>query len=107
MRRALIILAVFTAAAIVGVVLWKTTGSTTAGYVVGVAGAAAGIAALLISPPSGRTSQGVRSKLTLRNVKNSNVVGADLTGDAEADARIKARDVDGSDVTGVRTRPKH
>jgi hypothetical protein len=105
MRRATVILAVLVAAAVAGYVVWLLTDSTTASYIVGVVGTAVGIAALVVSPGGDRGSR-LRARLRLDNVTESNVTGVDATSDADANATIRTKDVKGSSLTGVRSRPR-
>jgi hypothetical protein len=107
MRRGLLILGILLACAGVGYVLWRATGSAIAGYIVGVAGAAASIAALVPSGRAASVHQRLRARLKLGKVRNADVTGVDTSSpDASATANVRIRDIEGGKVVGVRSRRK-
>ena len=93
----------FVVSAIVALVVWYVSGSTTATYIVAVLTMAAAVAALFAVNSSGK-GRLIRSRIKIRRAHNSNITGvirpAKYDGDIKSD--IKVRDIGDGDVTGVR-----
>lgn len=94
----------FVVSAMVGIVVWYVSRSTTATYIVGVLTMAAAIAALFAVSSSAGKDRLTRSRIRIRRARNSNIIGvirpAKHAGDIKSD--IKVRDIGDGDVTGVR-----
>jgi nanoRNase/pAp phosphatase (c-di-AMP/oligoRNAs hydrolase) len=120
MRRPLTLIGILLAAAAVGYVLWQLTDSTTAGYLVGLAGVAAGFAALTLPAQRVRSAMRLRVRQQLGSVRNSRVTGIEIQASgAHAEAHAleaetqtlegieacvdqRARGVENSEVVSVR-----
>ena len=102
MVRVTIALAVLAVAGLAGWIVYALTDSETAFYIVSAAGAAVGLAALVISML--RQRSGISSTVKVRTAKNSTIKGVSYS-DTDSEPSIKSKleinDIEGGNATGV------
>lgn len=105
MSRTVQIIVVVVVASAVGFGVRLLFGSTTASYIVGVAGAAVGIAALLIGSSSSGKER-ISSLVRVGRAHRSHITGVDDAGGVQGPVRsdVQVKTADDSTVIGVRSR---
>jgi hypothetical protein len=87
---------------LIGWIVYVTSASDTAAYIVGVISMALGVVAIVLTlyTPVG---EGIRSKIRGTNIRNSKVAGAQSLGGASGsiNSDIKLRNIEGSTITGT------
>jgi hypothetical protein len=87
---------------LIGWIVFVTSASDTAAYIVGVISMALGVVAIVLTlyTPVG---EGISSKIRGRNIKNSKVTGAQSPRGASGsiNSDIKLRNIEGSTITGT------
>lgn len=90
----------FATALALGFIIWFTTNSALASYLVAVLTMAAAMAALFLS---GNASKSIRSKVSVNRSKNAKVTGVSTRRtEGRIDSTVRLNRADEGDVTGVR-----